>query len=106
MHPDTLFIGQQSVYLPSCSSTNAEAQRLLLKNEATEGTFVFTDNQTAGRGQRGNSWEAEPGQNMTLSCVLRPTFLKLQEQFWLTICCSLALTDLVQPYVTEPVQVK
>ncbi|RYF86687.1 MAG: biotin--[acetyl-CoA-carboxylase] ligase, partial [Chitinophagaceae bacterium] len=106
MQPDTLFIGQSSVYLPTCRSTNEAAHQVLLKNEATEGTLLYTDNQTAGRGQRGNTWEAVPGQNITLSFLLKPVFLSLNDQFYLTMCCSLALADLLQPYVREQIRVK
>ena len=106
MQPNTLFIGQKVIFLSTCRSTNEVAHQLLLKNEATEGTIVYTANQTAGRGQRGNTWEAAPGQNLTLSCLLRPVFLPLQHQFYLTICASLAVAGLLQPYVTEQVRVK
>ena len=37
------------------------------------GTVVSAYAQTAGRGQRGNSWESEPGANLTFSMLLRPT---------------------------------
>lgn len=36
------------------------------------GDVVVCREQTAGRGQRGNSWEAEPGRNLTFSLLLRP----------------------------------
>ncbi len=58
-----------------------------------EGTVVITANQTAGRGQRGNTWLVEPGKNLTFSLFLKPSFLKVEEQFFLTIIISLAITD-------------
>jgi BirA family biotin operon repressor/biotin-[acetyl-CoA-carboxylase] ligase len=58
-----------------------------------EGTVVITANQTAGRGQRGNTWLVQPGKNLTFSLFLKPTFLKADEQFFLTIIISLAVTD-------------
>ncbi len=36
------------------------------------GYAIMARRQTAGRGQRGNSWESEAGQNVTLSVMLRP----------------------------------
>lgn len=60
-----------------------------------EGTVVITANQTAGRGQRGNTWIVEPGKNLTFSLLLKPTFLKVEEQFFLTIIISLAITDVL-----------
>lgn len=39
---------------------------------APEGTVVLADVQTRGRGRRGRSWHAEPGQGLILSMVVRP----------------------------------
>lgn len=94
--PKTLFTGQQLIWLPECASTNTEAQLLLVKNSATDGCTIITDKQTAGRGQRGNSWEAAPGENLTLSVVWKPTFLAANEQFQLSIAVALAVHDWAQ----------
>ncbi|WP_299984915.1 biotin--[acetyl-CoA-carboxylase] ligase [uncultured Pontibacter sp.] len=96
MLPNTLFMGQQLFFLPVCKSTNSEAQQLLLKNEATEGCVVLTDEQTHGRGQRGNTWEAAPGKNITLSVILSPVFLAVRHQFYLNMAVSLAVLDLLR----------
>jgi BirA family biotin operon repressor/biotin-[acetyl-CoA-carboxylase] ligase len=106
LQPPTLFMGQRQVFLPVCGSTNTEAQQLLLKNDATEGTVVFTEQQTAGKGQRGNTWESEPGQNLTASFILRPTFLPVQDQFYLTIAISLAVADLLEALQIKEVRIK
>lgn len=93
IRPDTLFVGQQLEWLPSCPSTNSEAQLLIGQNRASEGCTVITDEQTAGRGQRGNTWEAAPGENLTLSVVLQPTFLAATNQFVLSQAVALAVHD-------------
>ena len=81
VNPKTLFTGHQFVWLPTCASTNSEAQTLVLQNRASEGCTVLTDFQTAGRGQRGNRWEAAPAENLMFSVVWMPTFLAAAEQF-------------------------
>jgi BirA family biotin operon repressor/biotin-[acetyl-CoA-carboxylase] ligase len=91
--PNTLFVGRQLAWLPQCPSTNSEAQELVGQNRASEGCTVITDQQTAGRGQRGNTWEAAPGENLTLSVVLRPTFLAVAAQFQLSQAVALAAHD-------------
>lgn len=91
--PQTLFTGQQLVWLPECGSTNSEAQLLAGQNRATDGCCVLTDKQTAGRGQRGNQWEAAPGENLTLSVVWKPTFLPAADQFLLSQAVALAVHD-------------
>jgi len=97
--PKTLFTGQQLVYLPQCDSTNTIAHDLLIKNKATEGCVVITSAQTRGRGQRGNTWEAEPGKNITLSLILKPSFVAIQNQFLLNIAVSLAVADLAKAFL-------
>ena len=90
----TSFIGQQFHFLPICASTNAEAHAAVVKNGATaEGLTILADHQTAGRGQRGNAWQAPSGQNLTFSVVLRPTFLAAPAQFALSIAVALAGLD-------------
>ncbi|MBF9252276.1 biotin--[acetyl-CoA-carboxylase] ligase [Pontibacter sp. 172403-2] len=106
MVPNTLFMGRQLFFLPVCESTNSEAQQLLIKNEATEGCLVLTAQQTSGRGQRGNTWEAEPGKNITLSVILSPTFLAARHQFFLNMAVSLAVLDLLREQGLVQAQVK
>ncbi|WP_338423764.1 biotin--[acetyl-CoA-carboxylase] ligase [Hymenobacter cyanobacteriorum] len=91
--PQTLFTGQQLVWLPSCASTNSEAQTLIVQNRASEGCTVITDFQTAGRGQRGNQWQGAPAENLMLSVVWQPTFLAATEQFRLSQAVALGVHD-------------
>ncbi|WP_139925827.1 biotin--[acetyl-CoA-carboxylase] ligase [Hymenobacter sp. DG01] len=93
IYPQTLFTGQQLVWLPECPSTNTEAYQLAVQNRATDGCCVITDKQTAGRGQRGNQWEAAPGENLTLSVVWHPGFLPAADQFLLSQAVALAVHD-------------
>jgi BirA family biotin operon repressor/biotin-[acetyl-CoA-carboxylase] ligase len=51
-------------------STNDEA-KALARGGAPDGTIVWADEQTAGRGRRGRIWRSPPG-NLYLSLVLRP----------------------------------
>ncbi|WP_354579625.1 biotin--[acetyl-CoA-carboxylase] ligase [Hymenobacter sp. UYP22] len=93
LSPQTLFTGQQLVWLPECPSTNTEAQQLAVQNRATDGCCVITDKQTAGRGQRGNQWEAAAGENLTMSVVWKPAFLPASDQFLLSQAVALAVHD-------------
>ncbi|GAB3256592.1 biotin--[acetyl-CoA-carboxylase] ligase [Larkinella harenae] len=104
--PKTLFLGQKINYLPTCQSTNDVAAELIATDTALDGTVVITGNQTAGRGQRGNQWEAQPGQNMTFSVILQPSFLQASEQFWLNIAISLGITDWLESYIGDRLKIK
>ncbi len=98
---NTLFTGQSLVYMPECHSTNAEALKVLQSNvQVAEGTVIITDNQTAGRGQRGNTWESEAGRNLTFSLILKPSFLHPKDQFQLNMAVSLGLYDYLTSQVT------
>jgi BirA family transcriptional regulator, biotin operon repressor / biotin---[acetyl-CoA-carboxylase] ligase len=94
----TLFIGKQLIYLPSCHSTNDVAGEMVASGLLHDGGIVITSNQTAGKGQRGNSWESAPQTNITMSVVLKPVFLPVAQQFALNMVVSLALYDLLRPY--------
>ena len=88
---NTLFVGKVVEYMPSCHSTNDSARELLLQHDTSEGTVVITDNQTAGKGQRGNSWFSAEGANLTMSLIMKPNFLTVSKQFYLNMISSLAV---------------
>lgn len=98
---NTLFLGKDIIYLTDCHSTNDEAHDRLRKREVAEGSVVITDNQTKGKGQRGNQWFSEKGKNLTFSLVLRPKFLTPSEQFFLNMVISLAITDFLSEYIQD-----
>ncbi|MBQ2417970.1 MAG: biotin--[Alistipes sp.] len=63
-----------------------------------DGDIIWADFQTAGRGQRGHSWESRAGENLTFSVVLEPTFLPVAEQFVLLEAVALSLHDFFALY--------
>lgn len=87
--------------IESCTSTNAVIDR-----DAPHGFALMALEQTAGRGQRGNSWEAEPGRNLTLSLMLRPQGLPAARQFEVSEAVALGVADLVAELGVEDVAVK
>ncbi len=103
---NTSFIGQNLINLPSCQSTNQYAMDLKESDHHPEGTTVLTFHQTAGRGQRGNRWEANPYENITLSVILQPHFLPIEEQFALNKVVSVAVYDFLRPYLGKSLRIK
>lgn len=89
----TEFVGKTLIFLPKCHSTNDIAADLYQKGIIPPGAVVITDQQLAGKGQKGNRWESAPGKNLTFSLVLKPDFLGADESFYLNIAVSLALSD-------------
>ena len=102
----TLFLGKNVINLSKCHSTNTFATELLALKGVQEGTLIATEHQTAGRGQRGNSWEAAAGKNLTFSLILKPSFLPVQEQFYLTIITSLAIYDSLTELLPQGLSIK
>lgn len=84
-------IGKHIIELPFTESTNTYLENLLDEQDLPEGTLVITDKQTAGLGQGHNTWESEPGSNLTFSFFLKPTFLKPEEQFYLNMSVTLGI---------------
>jgi BirA family transcriptional regulator, biotin operon repressor / biotin---[acetyl-CoA-carboxylase] ligase len=103
---NTLFVGKNVVFVPECHSTNTLATQLSQNSSASEGTVIITHYQTAGRGQRGNAWEAEPGLNLTLSLILKPGFLMIRHQFLMNIMAALAVKDLLTEFIPADISIK
>lgn len=103
---NTLFMGKNLVFVPDCPSTNTLALQMSQQSPLQEGSLVITDNQTAGKGQRGNLWEAEPGQNLTFSLILKPGFLAVNKQFYLNLAVCLALKDYLKEKISRTTYIK
>lgn len=103
---NTLFIGKNFIQFPTLASTNVTAQELLATTNPSDGTVITAVRQSAGKGQSGSSWESEDGKNVTMSVILYPHFLPIQEQFWLNRAISLGLRDAVAQLSTQKVQLK
>lgn len=67
--------------------------------DSPHGTVVSARRQTAGRGQRGNSWESAPGENITMSVLLRPEGLHPSRQFVVSQAVSLAIVGVLRRYL-------
>ncbi|MCQ2343750.1 MAG: biotin--[acetyl-CoA-carboxylase] ligase [Paludibacteraceae bacterium] len=61
----------------------------------SHGDCVTASFQTAGRGQRGNSWESERGANALLSIYLQPYALSPSDGFVLNHIVALAILDVL-----------
>ena len=72
-------------------STNDEARRLVLEADAEDGTLVWAQEQTAGRGRRGRSWTSPRG-NLYVTVVLRPD-CTVGEAAQLGFAAALGLVD-------------
>lgn len=100
---DHLPSGWSHTHFPETDST-----MLLLRRppfNAADGGFVLVtaDYQTAGRGQRGTSWEADAGENLLFGIRCHPTFLRPDHQFLLSEVQALAIVEAVDSVVAGAV---
>ena len=87
------------IHLNETHSTNSYLRELIMREkEQPEGTVVITDYQTAGRGQKGNSWESERGKNLTFSILLHPNHIPPGKQFILSQLISIAIVGVLKKY--------
>ena len=83
------------IILPETDSTNNYLTQLCGEQQSVvrEFTTVIAERQTAGKGQRGNSWESEDCRNITFSFVLYPTFIEARRQFIVSQIGSLSIKE-------------
>ena len=93
------------IYINETPSTNNYATGRLQTEPLEEGTVILTFRQTHGRGQATNTWESEENRNLTFSLILRPDFLPVSAQFFLSQVVSLGLADYLSSE-TEDVAIK
>ncbi len=84
------------IWYDELDSTNSEALRHI--SSFANLSVLGAVNQTAGRGQRGNTWHAAPGENLTFSMVLKfgPSGLpplRADRQFRISQAATLGLLD-------------
>ncbi|MBQ5818403.1 MAG: biotin--[Bacteroides sp.] len=92
------------IHLNETDSTNRYLQQLCqeaVNNKVEEFTTVCADYQTAGKGQRGNSWEAAKGANLLFSFVCYPTFVPIRQQFVLSQLISLGIKETLDEYCSD-----
>ena len=90
-----------TIWYETIDSTNTEALRRL--DGIPSGTVLAARSQTAGRGQRGNTWFTEPGKNLTFSVVLKDLGLKASDSIRLNALTSVAVVSLLEHYGVQPV---
>ena len=89
------------IHLEETDSTNHFLIALCNEKTPEELTTAVARFQTAGKGQRGNSWEAEKDKNLLFSFVLYPVFLEARKQFLLSQITSLAVKETLDLYIKD-----
>ncbi len=99
------------IWLDSIDSTNDEARRHI--SELDNLSVLSVSDQTAGKGQRGNSWLSTAGENLTFSIVLKNSpdwktaYLKASDQYIISRVTAESVVDLlarcgIQAWIKQP----
>ena len=90
----------QTSFIQETDSTN-HLLRDHMRAGAAEGLVIYTDFQTSGKGQTGNSWESAPGENLLFSLLLRPVELPAVSQFLISMLVSAAVVEYLKQFSSE-----
>lgn len=100
MATDSLEEKIKIIELEEVDSTN----RFLREYDGEEGqlmTVAVAHSQTAGRGQGTNTWESEPGKNLTFSVRIRPRGVPASSQYILLEAMALAIRSTLDTLVSS-----
>ena len=91
------------VHLLEVDSTNRyvrdEAAALWQNRGISDFAVVTAEHQTAGRGQRGNTWNSNAGENLLFSLLVRPgETLEVSRRFLLSQAVALSIHDAMKCY--------
>lgn len=100
-------IGSHIIRLDRIDSTNTYLLNHIDQQHFPNGTLVITTDQYRGKGLNKNTWESEPGKNLTFSFLLYPDFLSPEQQFMLNVFVSLGIYDFInQLGINSKVKIK
>ncbi len=85
----------QILHYDTLSSTNDLAKELS-QNGASEGTVVFADYQTNGRGRYERRWQSPKGKDLLFTVVVRPNGLKTNQIPIITQIAAASIRDTIE----------
>lgn len=88
------------LYIEEVSSTN-DYLRNYKAPTGEDMTVVWTDFQSAGRGQGSNRWESERGKNLTFSVLTHPRKVPADRQYALSMAIALAVKEALCHFVED-----
>lgn len=99
-------IGQRIIWVDTTPSTNSSLALLAKEASCPEGCLLAAKNQTAGRGQAGNTWFFEPEKSLAFSLLLYPAFLSVSNAFYISKALSLGIAHALESAYSIPIEIK
>jgi BirA family biotin operon repressor/biotin-[acetyl-CoA-carboxylase] ligase len=97
---DQPMIGREIIRVNSVASTMDEIADLANAG-VDEGAVVITEEQTAGRGRAGRSWQAPPRSSLLFSVLLRPD-VPVERLATLSLVAGVAVAEAIERFGTSP----
>ena len=94
-------IGCEMIIRDVVDSTNNYTNGILRQSVMHEGSMIIAKSQQSGKGQTGNTWEAEPDLNVTFSFVIYPGFIAIDKQFLISKFVSIAIVNYLKTIISD-----
>lgn len=94
------------IKLNATPSTNDFLKNLYSTQSVENFTVVVTENQTNGKGQRGNVWETESGKNLTFSVLIKKDSSSESSVFDLNVAISVSIIQALESFEIPELNIK
>lgn len=94
------------IKLSAINSTNDYLKQLSSRQYVENFTVVSAESQTAGRGQMGAKWDAEPGKNLTFSVLVKDLLLDIHEIFMLNAAVAISVINALENLAIPDLSIK
>lgn len=92
----TSVIGKKILVYEKCSSTSDVAEEIA-RSGGKEGTVIFAEHQTNGRGRLGRQWISYKGKDILCSVILRP-YMTPQNSSLITIIAAASVCEVLREF--------
>ncbi|KAA3623212.1 MAG: biotin--[acetyl-CoA-carboxylase] ligase [Flavobacterium sp.] len=79
------------IKLSAIASTNSYLKEICTQMQPRDATVVWAESQTEGRGQRGTSWQSEPGKSLTFSLLKRFSIFSSADHILINMATSIGV---------------
>jgi BirA family biotin operon repressor/biotin-[acetyl-CoA-carboxylase] ligase len=97
--PDSGAMDWRIAFLEKTDSTSSRMKELAAQ-DAPEGTVLFAEEQSGGRGRMGRNWSSRRGMGIWMSVLLRPEMAPDQVQS-ITLAVSVAVVETLRAFISE-----
>jgi len=96
----------QVIKVDAIDSTNTFLRNLNRDRLRMSPVCVIAKSQYAGKGQMGTTWQSEPGENLICSIFMPISGITLQQQFYVSMAASLAVSDALMGLAVPQIAIK